>query len=114
MAKKKKKRDDFVVYSTDPDYEYENEFEEQTTLPVKDQQLKVQREKKGRGGKEATIVRGFVGSEEDLKDLAKQLKQACGVGGSAKEDEIIIQGNHADKVVEILKKAGYKTKKSGG
>lgn len=114
MAKKKKKRDDFVVYSTDPDYTYENEFEEQQTLPVKDQQLKVQREKKGRGGKEATIVRGFVGSEQDLKDLAKLLKQACGVGGSAKDDEIIIQGNHTDKVVEILKKAGYKTKKSGG
>ncbi len=112
MAKKKSNR--YIVYSTNPDYQYDDEYEEVETLPPQQQQLKVQREKKGRGGKEVSIVRNFVGSEDDLKDLAKQLKQSCGVGGSVKDQEIIIQGNQVDKILEILLKLGYKAKKSGG
>ncbi len=84
------------------------------TLPPQQQQLKVQREKKGRGGKEVSIVRNFVGNEDDLKSLAKKLKQSCGVGGSAKDGEIVIQGNQVDKILEVLIKLGYKAKKSGG
>jgi len=111
---KKKRKDNNIVYSTNPDFSYENEHEQKETLPPQQQSIKVQREKKGRGGKEVTIVRGFVGSEEDLKDLGRDLKKQCGVGGSAKDGEIIIQGDHADKITQLLMKAGYKAKKSGG
>ncbi len=114
MAKKKKNIDETIVYSTNPAYSPEEAYEEPETLPPEEQQLKVQREKKGRGGKEVTIVRGFIGTEGDLKLLGKLIKKSCGVGGTAKDDEIIIQGNHVDTVMDILKKAGYKVKKSGG
>lgn len=116
MAKKNKKNRDGVVYSTNPDYEYQyqNEEAEETLEPSK-QVLRVLIDRKQRKGKEVTLVTGFVGSEQDLKDLGKLLKTKCGVGGSAKDGEIIVQGNHRDKVVEILLKEGYsKTKKSGG
>lgn len=112
MSKKKSNRT--IVYSTNPDYEYDDGYEEVETLPPQQQQLKVQREKKGRGGKEVSIVRNFVGNEDDLKSLAKKLKQSCGVGGSAKDGEIVIQGNQVDKILEVLIKLGYKAKKSGG
>ncbi len=111
---KKKRKDNNIVYSTNPDLSFEDGHEEAETLPPQQQNIKVQREKKGRGGKEVTIVRGFVGSEDDLKELGKDLKKQCGVGGSAKDGEIIIQGNHADKITQLLVKAGYKAKKSGG
>lgn len=114
MAKKKKDFNERVVYSTNSDFSYEDEYEEPETLPPAKQKLKVQREKKGRGGKEVTIVSGFVGTEEDLKALGKTLKKSCGVGGSVKDDEIIIQGNHAETIVELLQKQGYQAKKSGG
>ncbi|MGM0567484.1 MAG: translation initiation factor [Bacteroidota bacterium] len=114
MAKKKKDFNERVVYSTNSDFNYEDEYEEPETLPPGEQKLKVQREKKGRGGKEVTIVSGFVGTEEDLKALGKTLKKSCGVGGSVKDDEIIIQGNHAENIVELLQKQGYQAKKSGG
>ncbi len=118
MGKKKKKKSsgnsDDIVYSTAPDFDYGNDEEQKETLPPQQQQLYVKREKKGRGGKEVSIVTGFVGNEEDLKDLEKELKKSLGVGGSAKEGEIVIQGEHRDKIVEILTKKGYKTKKSGG
>lgn len=110
----KKREDKNIIYSTNPDFSYEDGHDETVTLPPQQQNIKVQREKKGRGGKEVTMVRGFVGSEEDLKDLGKDLKKRCGVGGSAKDGEIIIQGDHADKVTQLLIKAGYKAKKSGG
>lgn len=97
-----------IVYSTNPDFAYETEGEEETeTLEKEKQNLRVFIEKKNRGGKTATVVKGFAGTEEDLKELAKLLKTRCGVGGAAKDGEIIIQGELRDKVVELLKKEGY-------
>jgi len=111
MAKKKNKIG--VMYSTNSNFEYEYESE-QETLAVADQRLEVWIDKKNRGGKIATIVKGFVGTESDLKDLGKVLKSACGVGGSAKNGEIIIQGNVRDKVMQILSDKGYFFKRVGG
>jgi translation initiation factor 1 len=104
-----------VVYSTNPDFNYDiDSDEEQTTLEPDKQVLRVALDKKNRGGKVVTLVTGFIGSEEDLKDLGKLLKTKCGVGGSAKDGEIIIQGDFKLKVVELLKKEGYiKTKPVG-
>lgn len=117
MAKKKdndwKKRDG-VVYSTSEDFDYNSQEEKETTLPPQQQSLKVQLDKKSRGGKQVTLITGFVGSEEDLRDLGKIVKNKCGVGGSAKDGEIIIQGDLRDKVLEILIQQGYKAKRSGG
>ncbi len=114
MSKKKKNKKIIgdVMYSTKPDFEYEME-EELQTLPASEQDLRIWLDKKHRGGKQATIVKGFIGSNEDLKDLAKILKTKCGVGGSSKEEEIIIQGDFRDKVLELLLKLGYKAKKAG-
>lgn len=97
-----------MAYSTNPDFRYE--YDEETaveTLPKNKQQLRVSIEKKGRGGKTATLVSNFVGNEEDLKELARLLKTKCGVGGSAKDDQILIQGDLKSKVTEILKSEGY-------
>ncbi len=105
-----------VVYSTAADYNYttSDDVEEAETLPAGEQRLRVWIDRHIRGGKQATIIKGFVGSEDDLKDLAKLLKTRCGVGGTAKEGEIIIQGDHRDRIVEILLQNGYKlTKKAG-
>lgn len=97
-----------IVYSTNPDFAYQTESEdEQETIEKEKQNLRVSIEKKNRGGKTATVVKGFTGSEADLKDLAKLLKTRCGVGGAAKDGEIIIQGDLREKVVELLKKKGY-------
>lgn len=95
-----------IVFSTNPDWRPEEESQIET-LPPEKQTLKVRMEKKGRGGKQVTVVAGFVGSEEDLADLAKKLKTSCGVGGSAKDGEIIIQGDHVQRVKELLAKMGY-------
>lgn len=114
MAKKKKERIN-VVYSTNPDFSFDyEEDEEQTTLPANQQLLYVSIDRKQRGGKEVTLVEGFVGKDDDLKELGKLLKSKCGVGGSAKDGEIIIQGNFKDKVADLLGKEGYKVKKKGG
>lgn len=97
-----------VVYSTNPDFNYECIEEEQAeTLPKNQQKLRVGIEKKGRGGKTVTLIKGFIGSEEDLKDLGKLLKTKCGVGGSVKEGEIIIQGEFKQRIIELLKAEGY-------
>lgn len=97
-----------VVYSTNPDYEYSDDSQEEAdTLPKNQQKLRLNMERAGRGGKTVTLVKGFVGSEEDITALSKLLKQKCGVGGSVKDGEIIIQGDHRQRLVEILKKEGY-------
>ena len=97
-----------VVYSTNPDYEYSDDSQEESdTLPKNQQKLRLNMERAGRGGKTVTLVKGFVGSEEDITALSKLLKQKCGVGGSVKDGEIIIQGDHRQRLVEILKKEGY-------
>lgn len=115
MGKKSKKNRIGVVYSTNPDYEYEQEEDNEETLPVQQQKLRVQIDRKQRKGKEVTLITGFVGTEEDLKDLGKMLKSKCGVGGSAKNGEIIVQGNNKQKVIDLLLKAGYsQTKGVGG
>lgn len=116
MGKKSKKNRTGIVFSTNPDHEYEYEEKEaEETLPVQQQKLRVMIDRKQRRGKEVTLVTGFIGSEEDLKDLGKFLKSKCGVGGSAKDGEVIIQGNKKDKVIELLKKEGYsQTKGVGG
>lgn len=104
-----------MVYSTDPDFKYTTDEEPAVeTLAPDRQNLRVWLDRKQRGGKTVTLVRGFVGSDDDLAELARLLKTRCGVGGAAKEGEIIIQGDHRDRVVEILVKAGYKCKKAGG
>lgn len=97
-----------VVFSTNPDYEYSDDSQEETnTLPKNQQKLRLNMERAGRGGKTVTLVKGFVGPDEDITSLCKLLKQKCGVGGSVKDGEIIIQGDHRQRLVEILKKEGY-------
>ena len=112
MAKNKKNRKG-VMYSTNPDFEFEYENEKMDTLSNNKQNLKVYIDKH-RAGKIAVIIKDFVGSAEDLKALSKILKAKCGVGGSAKNGEIIIQGDLRDKVMDILAKEGYNYKRVGG
>jgi len=102
-----------VVYSTNPDFKYETPVEEVAeTLPPERQKLLVGIDRRNRGGKQVTLVSGFVGREEDLSALAKTLKTRCGVGGAAKEGEILIQGDFRDRIVQILTSLGYKAKRS--
>lgn len=104
-----------MVYSTNPDFTYDKgEGEEAATLPPKQQNLRVQLDRKQRKGKSVTLVTGFIGRDEDLQSLAKMLKTKCGTGGSAKNGEIIVQGDFVVKVMEILDREGYKVKRSGG
>jgi translation initiation factor 1 len=110
MSKKKKFRN--IVYSTNPDYEYEEDNEIISTVNNENQELNIQIDRKKRKGKSVTLILGFEGSDDDLKKLAKELKSKCGVGGSAKNGEIIIQGEFKEKVFNLLIDMGYtKTKK---
>ena len=101
------------VFSTNESFEFDKEDNQETLAPNK-QFLEALFSNKGRGGKTVTVITGFVGSEEDLKALGKMLKTKCGVGGSIKDNEIIIQGKYRDKIMEILKNEGYNTKRVGG
>ncbi len=102
-----KKRLD-IVYSTNPDYHYNKDNEEVTdTIPKEKQPLRISLDKRNRKGKAVTLITGFSGTDDDLQELGKMLKMKCGVGGSAKEGEIIVQGDHRAKVLDILQKEGY-------
>jgi translation initiation factor 1 len=113
MSNKNKNTSGFV-YSTNPDFNIESEESNQETLPPAQQDLRVWRDSKSRKGKTVTLVKGYVGTDDDLKDLEKLLKSKCGVGGTSKDGEIVIQGDMRDKVHDILKAAGYGVKKAGG
>ena len=111
MSKKNKPDTRGFVYSTDPDFKFEKEGTSGETFLPAQQRLKVRLDTKHRAGKAVTLVEGFIGKEEDLEDLGKKLKTYCGTGGSAKEGEIIIQGDQRDKVMQWLAKNGYKQAK---
>ncbi len=103
-----------MVFSTNPDFEYNTTDEqEQELIEPSQQNLRVWLDRKQRAGKVVTLVKGFVGPEDALTELARLLKTKCGVGGSAKDGEIVIQGDHRDRVVDILTKGGYRCKKAG-
>jgi translation initiation factor 1 len=115
MAKQKKQRFEGIVFSTDSNFEYELDSDETVeTLPPNKQKLKVFLDKKSRKGKVVTIVEGFVGDDDDLQTLAKTLKQKCGVGGSAKDGEILVQGDFKQKIYDLLKSLEYQVKIVGG
>jgi len=114
MSKKNKPDTRGFVYSTDPNFSFEPEQENTKALLPAQQKLRVKLDSKNRGGKTVTLVNGFIGKEADLEDLGKKLKSFCGTGGSAKDGEIIVQGDQRDKVLQWLLKNGYsQTKKSG-
>lgn len=97
-----------IVYSTNLDFNYESQEEcEPDTLDRKQQKLRVAIEKKGRGGKTVTVINGFIGKEDDLKELGRLLKTKCGVGGSVKDGEILIQGDFKQRIIDLLKAEGY-------
>jgi len=104
-----------MVYSTNPDFQYESgEAEEKETVPPQQQKLYLSLDKKNRKGKKVTLVEGFIGSTEDIKNLAKELKSNCGVGGSVSENNILIQGDFRDRLMSLLEEKGFKVKRSGG
>jgi translation initiation factor 1 len=112
MSKKKKPDNRGFVYSTDPNFSFEEQQENIMTLPAAEQKFKIRLDTKQRAGKAVTLLEGFIGQEEDLEDLGKKLKGFCGTGGSAKDGEIIVQGDQREKVLQWLLKNGYtKTKK---
>lgn len=116
MAKKLNNLKDLggFVFSTNKDFEFNTGDDSEDTLANNKQYLEAHLDKKNRGGKVATIIKGFKGSEEDLKNLGKVLKTKCGVGGAVKDNEIIIQGNFRDKLILILQGEGYNVKRVGG
>ncbi len=114
MTKKNKNTTSGIMYSTNPDFKFEQPKQKTTMLPASQQKLTVFRDSKQRGGKTVTVVTGFIGPDENLEALGKQLKTKCGTGGTVKNGEIIIQGDVRNKVLEFLLKEGYKAKGSGG
>jgi translation initiation factor 1 len=108
-----KRKTDGIVYSTNPDFEFESEFEPIATLPPQQQNFKIWLDRKG-GGKIVSRISGFIGQDEDLQILRKKLQTLCGSGGSAKDDEILLQGDHRDKILNWLLSNNYKAKKAGG
>ena len=114
MSNKNNKRDG-VVYSTNPSFSRADEEADETVdLPPSQQNLRVWRDSKSRAGKTVTLVKGYVGSQSSLEELGKSLKSKCGVGGTVKDGEIIIQGDFRERITEILKKLGYGVKAAGG
>ena len=112
MSKKNKPDTRGFVFSTDPDFSFEaNTHEQAATLPARQQKLRIRLDTKNRAGKAVTLVTGFTGTEEDLETLGKQLKNYCGSGGSVKDGEIIVQGDHRDKVLQWLLKNDYSLSK---
>ncbi|MEM9919407.1 MAG: translation initiation factor [Bacteroidota bacterium] len=116
MKKKNRKDRSGIVFSTNPDFEFHSEEDETVgSAPPAQQKLRIFLDRKSRKGKSVSLITGFAGSEADLKELSKYLKSKCGVGGSVKDGEIIIQGDHRDKILQLLLDKGYKhTKKAGG
>ncbi len=102
-----------VVYSTNQDFDYSNEDNNIETISESQQKLKIWLDRK-KGNKLVTVVKGYIGNNDDLKELGKFLKSKCGAGGSVKNNEILIQGDFRDKVLNLLKNAGYGAKKAGG
>lgn len=107
MSKKVKPDSRGFVYSTNPDFNFAREQENRDTLPAAEQRLKIRLDTKHRAGKAVTLIEGFSGKEQDLEELGKKIKTFCGTGGSAKDGEIIVQGDHRDKVLQWLLKNGY-------
>lgn len=106
--KKKKNWKDGIVYSTDPEHRFPSNDVELNTPDPSQQELRIVIDRKHRGGKTVTLVSGFIGRQQDLEELSKKLKSYCGTGGSAKDNEIIIQGDHKEKLLQWLLKNGYK------
>jgi translation initiation factor 1 len=107
MSKKNKPDTRGFVYSTDPNFSFEEERNNAETLPAAQQKLKIRLDTKHRGGKAVTLIEGFIGKDEDMQELGKKLKSFCGTGGSAKDGEIIVQGDQREKVIQWLVKNGY-------
>lgn len=114
MSKKNKPDNKGFVYSTDPNFKFEEEQSSVQTLPPAQQKLRIWLDTKQRAGKAVTLITGFVGTQDDLESLGKQLKNYCGTGGSAKDNEIIIQGDQREKVLQFLLKNGYTNSKKAG
>lgn len=115
MTKKNKNNQGGIIFSTNPQFEYENNDDPVIeTLPPEKQNLKIWLDSKQRKGKTVTLITGFEGTAEDLKDLEKQLKNLCGSGGSSKDGDVLIQGDFRDKILTYLTGKGYKAKKAGG
>ena len=111
MSKKNKPDTRGFVFSTDPNFQFEEQNENTETLLPKQQKLRIRLDTKHRAGKAVTLVENFIGKDEDLQELGKKLKSFCGTGGSAKDGEIIVQGDHRDKVLQWLLKNGYSSSK---
>ena len=107
----KKNKPEGIVYSTNPEYKYTAQPHPGASISVQQQELKISLDKKNRGGKTVTLIKGFVGKEETIEKLGRELKSKCGVGGTVKDGEIIIQGDHRERILTILTAAGYKAKK---
>lgn len=111
MSKKNIPDNRGFVYSTDPNFSFDREEEAQETLPANQQKLRILLDKKQRAGKIVSLITGFIGIDADLQELGKKLKSLCGTGGSAKDGEILVQGDHRDKILQWLLKNGYTNSK---